>query len=59
MPNTRKMLKGMVIASVGILCMIALLLSLPVPDWRTGRLPMPPLPVVDNGPDRKGVCNFT
>ncbi len=46
----RKSLKRIGIATVAILCLAALLLALPIPVWRTGRLPVLPLPVIENGP---------
>lgn len=48
--TVRTTLKRMGITTVAILCLAALLLALPVPVWRTGRLPAQPLPVVKNGP---------
>ena len=37
--------------AVGILAGLALLsFAIPVPIWRTGELPAPPLPVVERGP---------
>lgn len=50
MAKLRKTLKWFVAFTAAALGLAALLLAMPVPIWRTGRLPAPPLPVMENGP---------
>lgn len=50
MPKPGKSLINIGLGAAALLGLAALLLALPVPVWRTGRLPVTPLPVVENGP---------
>lgn len=46
-----KTLKAIGMAAMVLAALAVLLLAMPVPVWRTGRLPAPPLPIIKNGPD--------
>ena len=50
MARIRKTLKWIGGITVAVFGLAALLLAMPVPVWRTGRLPAPPLPVMEHGP---------
>ncbi|MGC3873959.1 nucleoside hydrolase [Halomonas sp. GXIMD04776] len=50
MSRTGKALIWLAVVAAAISVLFAVSLALPVPAWRTGRLPAPPLPVVENGP---------
>lgn len=46
-----KLLKWLAIVAGSILVLLMVTLALPIESWRTGRLPEPPLPVLENGPE--------
>lgn len=50
MVRIRKTLKVIGVVATAVIGLAVLLLAMPVPVWRTGRLPVPPLPVLENGP---------
>ncbi|SHE54852.1 Inosine-uridine nucleoside N-ribohydrolase [Modicisalibacter ilicicola DSM 19980] len=50
MSKTGKVFIRLAVAAAAVPVLFAVSLALPIPAWRTGRLPVPPLPVVENGP---------
>ncbi|WDR01924.1 nucleoside hydrolase [Devosia algicola] len=50
MPRLGRIATRTGLAIAVLIGVVALLLALPVPVWRTGRLPEPPLPVIESGP---------